>query len=211
LAVLERAQKGGFMKSSRGICWVIVLGVLALPAFASNVSLQFTGLPTANNYWGVASYPYDISVNGGPAQWMMCTGYNEHIEGWETWQARVASVGSLDLATHLLDYEAAYLFTIAVADGGADGNINAAVWYLFEGQPGLTTEAAAFVALAQGRTYTQGEFANVLLYSAIPGTENSNLGVAQSFLSSTPEPGALLMFGSGIISVAGVLRKRFKQ
>ena len=130
------------MKAFKGFCWLLILGLLALPAIAGTVNMQFTGLPTGNNYWGVASYPYNISVNGGPNQWMMCIGYYEHIEGWETWQANVVNVGSLDPATHLLDYEAAFLFKMAVADHGSNANVNAATWYLFEGAPGLTPEAA---------------------------------------------------------------------
>ena len=48
--------------------------------------MQFTGLSTGNPYGGVARYPYDINVNEGPNQWMMCMGYYEHIEAGETWQ-----------------------------------------------------------------------------------------------------------------------------
>ncbi len=140
------------MKAIKGVCWLLVLGVLALPALAAPVNMQFTGLPTGANYWGVASYPYNISVNGGANQWMMCIGYYEHIEGGETWQANVASVGSLDPATHLVYYQAAYLFKMAAADGGVDSNINAATWYLLEGAPSLTPEAAALVALAQNQS-----------------------------------------------------------
>ena len=198
------------MKAIKGVCWLVLLGILALPAMAGQVNMQFTGLPTGNNYWGVASYPYNISVNGGPAQWMMCIGYNEHVEGWETWQANVVSVGSLDPATHPLDYQAAYLFEMALAEHGSDPNVNAATWYLFEGQPSLTTEAAVLVALAQSQTFAKGEFANVLLYSAIPGTENGNLGRAQDFLTSTPEPGTLMLFGSGMIGLAGIVRRGFR-
>jgi len=198
------------MKAIKGVCWLLVLGVMALPVMAGTVNMQFTGLPTGNNYWGVASYPYNISVNDGTNQWMMCIGYYEHIEGWETWQANVVSVGSLDPAAYPLDYQAAFLFEMAVADHGADPNINAAAWYLFEGAPSLTPEAQALVTLAQGQSFTAGEFADVLLYSAIPGTENTNLGRAQDFLSSTPEPGTLMMFGSGMIGLAGVLRRKFR-
>lgn len=172
------------MKSLRlfSVLAFVVLGMLTLPAVAGVVNMQFTGLPTGNNYWGVASYPYDISVNGGTNQWMMCIGYYEHIEGWETWQAAVAPVGSLDPTTHLLDYEAAFLFKMAVADGGANSEINAATWYLFEGAPSLTPGAQTLVTLAESQTYSAGEFSDVLLYSAIPGSENGNLGTAQSFL-----------------------------
>jgi hypothetical protein len=198
------------MKLMKGIIWVLSLGLLVLPAMAATVNMQFTGLPTGNNYWGVASYPYDLSVNGGPAHWMMCVGYYEHIEGGETWQADVVSVGSLDPTTHLLDYQAAFLFEMAIADQGANSDINAAAWYLMEGAPSLTPGAQALVALAQGQTFQQGEFANVLLYRAIPGTESVNLGMAQDFLSSTPEPGSLALFGSGLIGVAGLLRRKLK-
>lgn len=63
------------MKAIKGICWFVVLGPLALPAVAGTVvNMQFTGLPTGANYWGVASYPYNVSVNNGPNQWMMCIG-----------------------------------------------------------------------------------------------------------------------------------------
>jgi hypothetical protein len=207
---LCREKDDGDMKAMKGIIWILSLGLLVLPAMAATVNMQFTGLPTGNNYWGVASYPYDLSVNGGPAQWMMCVGYYEHIEGGETWQADVVSVGSLDLTTHLLDYQAAFLFEMAVADHGANSDMNAAAWYLFEGTPSLTPGAQALVALAQSQTFQQGEFADVLLYRAIPGTESSNLGTAQDFLGSTPEPGSLALFGSGLIGVSGVLRRKFK-
>jgi hypothetical protein len=198
------------MKLMKGIIWILSLGLLALPAVAATVDLQFTGLPTGNNYWGVASYPYDLSVNGGPSQWMMCIGYNEHIEAGETWQADVVSVASLDPSTHLLDYQAAFLFEMTVADQGANSDINAATWYLFEGVPVLTPGAQALVALAQSQNFQPGEFANVLLYRAIPGTESGNLGTAQDFLSTTPEPASLALFGSGLIGVAGMLRRKFR-
>lgn len=198
------------MKVLKTAVWVLILGILAVPAFAGTATMQFTGLPTGNNYGGVASYPYDLSVNGAPSRWMMCIGYNEHIEGWEVWQANVVSVGSLDPAVNLLDYEAAFLFKHALVDGGIDSNINAAAWYLFEGVPGLTPEAAAWVSLAQSQIYTKGEFSDVLLFKAIPGTENVNLGTAQAFLGSTPEPSTLLTYGTGILGFAGFLRRRLR-
>src|SRR5664279_6216096 len=139
------------MKAIKGICWYVVLGLLALPAVAGTVNMQFTGLPTGANYWGVASYPYDVSVNGGQNQWMMCIGYYEHIESGETWQANVTNVGKLDPVADVVHYQAAFLFEMALADHGADPNVNAAAWYLLEGAPGLTPEAATLVALAQSQ------------------------------------------------------------
>ena len=198
------------MKAIKAAFWILAIGILVVPAMARTVNMQFTGLPTGNNYWGVASYPYDVSVDGGPNQLMMCIGYYEHIEGGETWKADVISIGSLDPTTHLLDYEAAYLFKQAVATGGGDPNLNAAAWYIFEGAPGLTPEAQAWVTLAQNQIYTKGEFADIFLFKAIPGTESGNIGTAQDFLASTPEPTTLMMCGTGIIGLAGVLRRKLR-
>ena len=64
------------MKSSKAfpLLFLLVAITLSLPAVAGVVNLQFNGLPTGNSYFGVASYPYNLSVNGGPNQWMMCLG-----------------------------------------------------------------------------------------------------------------------------------------
>ena len=191
-----------------GLSATLVLLLSALPATAGTVTMQFNGLPTGNNYAGEASYPYEVSVNGGPNQWMMCIGFNEHITGGETWKATPVSIGSLDVNADHVYYEAAFLFKQAVADGGANVNLQAADWWLLEGTPALTAGGQALVALAQSQTYTQGEYSDVLLYKAIPGTESLNLGTPQSFLSSTPEPGTLVMFGSGIAGLAGLLRRK---
>ena len=80
-----------------------------VPAMA-NANMLFSSAGS-NSYMGVPSYPYYLSVNGGPLQFMMCLGYDEHISGGETWMATVAPVGSLNLATHLVDYQACLLYT----------------------------------------------------------------------------------------------------
>lgn len=199
------------MKSTEVLITTLLLltAATSLPMFAGNVNLHYYNSPTANNYSGVPTYPYDISVEGGTLQEMMCLGYNEHISGGEAWRATATSVGSLDPTTHLLDYQAAFLFTMAVADRGVNSDLNAAVWWLYEGVPFLSPGAQALVALAQSQTFEQGEFSGVTLYTAIPGTESGNLGTAQNFMG-TPEPGTLAMFGSGVIGLAGMLRRKFR-
>ncbi len=190
--------------------FLLLLLASSLPAAAGTVNMKFNGLPTGDAYAGVPSYPYDLSVNGDPNRWMMCIGYREHISAGETWKATTTSVGSLDPSTHLLDYEAAFLFKMAVADHGANSDINAAAWWLFEGAPApLDSGGQALVALAQSQTFSLGEFSDVQLYTAIPGTESGSLGTAQDFLG-TPEPGTLVLLGTSVIAFGGLLRRRVR-
>ena len=108
------ATKGRAGQSTIALAGVFLLLIVAssLPAAATVVNMQFTGVSGGHSYAGVYTYPYDIKVNGGSNQWMMCIGYNEHISAGETWKATVFNVGSLDPNIFLLDYEAAFLFKI---------------------------------------------------------------------------------------------------
>ena len=207
------ARKGSATKSVIAMAGMFLLLVVmsSLPAAAGIVNMQFTGVSGGHSYAGVYTYPYDIKVNGGPNQWMMCIGYNEHISAGETWKANVFNVGSLDPNIFLLDYEAAFLFKMAEADHGAHPEINAAAWWLLEGSPTpLSSSANSLVTLAQGQTYSHGQYSDVLLYKAIPGSQSGTLGTAQDFLGATPEPGTLALFGSGILGLGSLLRRRLR-
>jgi hypothetical protein len=66
--------------------------------------------------------------------------------------------------------------------------------------------AANWLAQAQTQTFTNGEFADVYVY--VPTTW-PNEGSPQVFLGSTPEPSVLLMLGSSVLGIGGLLRKKF--
>ena len=190
--------------------FLLLLLATSLPAVAGTVSMQFTGVSGGHSYAGAYTYPYDLKVNGGPNQWMMCISYEEHISVGETWKANVVNVGSLDPTAYRLDYEAAFLFKMAEADHGADPSINAAAWWLLEGAPSLNAPANSLQLLAQSQIFSKGEFSDVLLYTPIAGSQSGDLGTPQAFLGATPEPGTLALFGSGVIGLSGLLRRRLR-
>jgi hypothetical protein len=206
--------EGGTSKSPKAVLALLALTLMlsSLPAAATVVNMKLTNLPTNHQYAGVYTYPYDLSVNGNRSQWMMCIAYHEEISVGETWKANVVNVSSLDPNTYRLDYEAAFLFKMAEADHGANPSINAAAWWLLEGAPStLSPTALGLVSLAQKQSYSHGEYSDVLLYRAIPGTQTGRLGTAQDFLGTTPEPGTLALLGSGVLGLGGLLRRRFRS
>ncbi len=188
---------------------LIVLAILAFSsmAFAGTiVNMQYNG-NSGNNYGGIATYPYNVSVNGMPEP-LMCISFNEHVTGDEMWSATEMTIPQFGLPSFLSLFraqEVAYLYLQARADGGSSPAINAEAWWVMEGQPSPEPDPAALAgfAFAIGNTYP-----TVRVY--VPTTDETGWtdGKPQIFLGSTPEPSTLLTLGSGLIGLAGLARKR---
>lgn len=190
---------------SKRIILLLAILTLSLAASATTVDMQFNA-PVGGDYNGVPTYPYDVSVNG-QSQWLMCVSYNEHITGGETWQATVESITSLQ------DEQLAWLFQQAEqnSDFSVKAEINAAAWYLNEGAPQLDEGAQFWLNQALNQTFTDGEFQGVVKYVPIDGTQSWQGELPQEFLGDAPvpEPSTLLMLGTGVLGVAGVVRRKF--
>jgi len=195
------------MKSIKAISGLFLLLVVAtaLPAAAGVVSMQFNNAGS-NSYGGVPTYPYNMTVNGHPTE-LMCIGYNEHVTGGESWQAStysVAAYGALIGNVTKAD-QLAYLFTLALADGGQNSDVNAVAWNINEGVPGLTPSAQALYDQVTGMQTYPG-ISGVLFFVPTANQTGWTDGVPQTFMGTTPEPGTLMLLGSGLIGIAGTLR-----
>jgi hypothetical protein len=191
--------------SKRVVLFLAIL-TLSLAASATTVDMQFNGA-AGGSYNGVYTYPYNVSVDG-QNQSLMCVGYNEHIVDGETWQATVESIVSTQ------DQELAWLFLQAeqTSDFGVKADINAAAWFLNEGTPDLDEASQFWYNQAVSQSFTDGEFQNVAKYVPIDGTQSWQGEMPQEFFGDAPvpEPSTLMMLGTGVLGVAGIVRRKLK-
>jgi hypothetical protein len=182
--------------------------------------MQLTGVG-GNNAGGVYTYPYYFSINGGSPVALICDSYDNRVDIGEKWQANVVGLlsGKGLFGTQLLDYKAAGLIFKSILNGTMNVNVgNYAIWGLFstnaQNSSYFQTSGAGLIDtqyLALAATAPKSAFAGLVLYTPIPGTQSMN-GTPQEYIgySAVPEPGTLTLFGTGMLSLAGMIRRKMK-
>lgn len=200
----------------------VVLGLCTGSALANSVTVKLTSVG-GNNAGGVYTYPYYVSINGNAAVAMICDSFDNQVIVGETWQANVVGLlsGKGLFGAQLLDYKAAGLIFKSILNGTLT-NVNAAnyaIWGLFSTNAqnssyfqssGAGAIEAQYLALAA--TAPNSAFSGLVLYTPIPGTQSWG-GTAQEYIGYTavPEPGSLALFGTGLLSLAGMVRRKLKK
>jgi hypothetical protein len=204
--------------------FLFVLAMLALctgSALAnSTVDMQLVSVG-GNNAGGVYTYPYNFSINGGAPVSLICDTYDNEITVGETWKAQVGGLlsGSELFGNQLLDYKAAGLIFKSILNGTLSANVgNFAIWGLFstnaQNSSYFQSSGAGAVELqylAWAGSAPNSAFNGLVLYTPISGTQSAN-GPPQEFIgySPVPEPGSMILFGTGMLSLAGVVRRKLK-
>jgi len=201
---------------------LIVLALIALPAVADTASMQFLGGGPGSH--GEQVYPYSFNVNNSPMA-LTCVNIDRSISAGETWLAQVLTLNDISDPVLKNKYlEAGFLIN---QYGQKDaGLISWAVWSVFaptdphvtglSSDPTFQGDVINLVALADAFLTNSGQASlrgyletHLRIYEPIAGTQSGDLGLPQNFETVVPEPGTLMLFGTGLLSAVGVLRRRF--
>ncbi|HEY3971457.1 MAG TPA: hypothetical protein VGM18_00550 [Candidatus Sulfotelmatobacter sp.] len=202
------------------------LSLCAGTALANSVDMQLTSVG-GNQAGGVYTYPYYISVNGAAPVAMICDTYDNEIVVGETWKANPSEDlplgGGLfgNSPTIMNDYKATALIFKGIMNGTIDPNEgNFAIWGFFSlnarNNPYFGTSGAAglesqYLALAAATPLSK--FWGFKIFNPVPGTQSQGMR-AQEFIEYTgvtPEPSSFVLFGTGLLSLAGMVQQKLRK
>jgi PEP-CTERM motif len=215
------------------LCVLMVGCIAAVPSSATAQTLDLTGA-SGPVQGGVFTFPYQITLNGGPSLNVACDDFFDSESVPSSWQANVFSFGANGVptgglftgfsgSTALYD-KAAWLFTQMLAHPSQSANINFAIWGLFDsaakGNSGYTTTGAGSSAswATAADTWYAGAGDVASLFSAdnfiliTPATGNYlTSNEPQEFiyeLMPTPEPASILLGAIGFAFLAWAVFRR---
>ena len=192
------------------VCLVMV------SALAKADTLKLTGDATGS------TGPYQLTLDGKTPVNLFCLDDFRSVHIGETWNVTVVNGADyLTSNTHSSDFkyeEEAYIYSMfGVSNGHGhtynNTDVQDALWYIFDHSADTNSYANSLVSNAASFNYTGSFLDDYSFY--IPTGHGDNLpqemiGTAVN-TSPTPEPSSLMLFGSGLVGLAGVVRRKLAR
>jgi hypothetical protein len=187
-----------------------------LSGSASADTLTMTGAATGS------TGPYQLTLDGTTPVNLFCLDDFRTVHVGETWNVTVVNGADyLTSSTHSNDFkyeEEAYIYSMLGTSNGHGHTYNAtdvqdALWYIFDHSADTNKYADALVDNAADFHYTTAFLDDYSFY--IPTGRGNDLpqemiGTAVN-TSPAPEPSSLFLLGSGLVGMAGVVRRKLAR